>query len=84
VILVLTWTDTSGWVLAIEPTRPGENPVALARLHGRVLPAPGLVARFVGLALSGQLVDATTEDPTGMAGALIERLAAYEQHDTAP
>lgn len=80
--LMLTWTDTGGWVLAVEPDRPGENAVTLACLHGQVLPAPGLVARFVGLALSGQLLDAATEYPTGMAGASIERLAEYEHHDT--
>jgi hypothetical protein len=81
--LMLTWTDTDGWVLAVEPTRPGEDPEALARLRGQLLPAPGLVARFVGLALSGELLDAVTNYPIGTASALVDRLAEYEHHDTA-
>ena len=81
--LMLAWTDTSGWELAIEPTRPGENPVALACLHGQLLPAPGLVVRFVGLALPGQLLDAATDYPIETTCALIERLAAYEHRDAA-
>lgn len=51
--LMLTWSDTGGWVLATEPTRPRQAPIVLARLHGDVLPDPDVVASFVGLALAG-------------------------------
>jgi hypothetical protein len=77
--LMLTWTDSAGWTLAVEPGRPGQAPVVLAQLAGDVLPPVGTVSRFVAQALTGGRVDPAPEPEPGT---LADRLAAYRRdHD---
>jgi hypothetical protein len=74
--LMLTWTDVTGWTLAIEPGRPDQASVVLARLAGDPLPAAAVVARFVDQVLAGSPVDpAPVPDPATLA----DRLARYQR-----
>lgn len=81
--LMLTWTDIVGWTLAIEPGRPGQAPVVLARLVRDRLPAAAVVARFVDQVLACGPVD---QAPTPGPGTLAERLTGYQRdhRDLAP
>ena len=74
--LMLTWTDTAGWTLAIEPGRPSQTPVVLARLAGDPLPTAAVVARFVDQVLAGTPVDQAPMPDPGTVG---DRLARYQR-----
>ncbi len=49
--LMLQWTDTQGWNLALEP-EGGEDPVVLAAWPDRVYPMPLWLAEQVQLAMN--------------------------------
>ncbi|PXY24543.1 hypothetical protein BA062_27435 [Prauserella flavalba] len=51
--LMLLWSELRGWSLSVE-TRPAEPSVVLAGLGGDLVPAPRVVAAFVGDVLAGR------------------------------
>ncbi|GAA4552299.1 DUF6292 family protein [Amycolatopsis samaneae] len=52
-LLMLSWTSTDGWALALEPQR-AEEPVVLAHWRDSVYLAPGTLATLVHEALGRQ------------------------------
>ncbi|HEX3589266.1 MAG TPA: DUF6292 family protein [Pseudonocardiaceae bacterium] len=74
--LMLTWTDRTGWTLAIEPGRPGQASVVLARLAGDPLPTAAVVAKFVDQVLAGRPIDPA---PVSGPATLADRLAGYQR-----